>query len=171
MDIFDYLPQGGAWTIWGLFFVLVFGAPAVLSEEGAKKLWLIKRMAAWVHTREERSVQKEIQYNTLQAKSFNDRLSIMEQDHKKDLARLNERFSNLENDFKKEKERWNDIKLNLERELEESIDYRDYLIRYLRKIRLSAIENNWVPPLDEFYTLEEWRMRKQANLRKPPTTE
>lgn len=162
-ELLSRIPEGGAWTVTVIFIVLVFGAPAVLSEEGAKKLWVIKKLSSGFRNRRERSVQREIRYTDLQAKSFNQRLALLEEAHKADLHRLQEQFTRLEEDFHRERERWEAMKRNLQKELEESLNYRDYLISWIRKARLLAVENDWEPPLDEFHPLEEWLISNLHN--------
>lgn len=164
VELLERLPEGGAWTILALFLTLIFGAPAIFSEEGAKRFWLIRKIHSWVKNKEERSIEKEMRYEELQARNFSRRLLELEESHKEDRQRWKERFDDLENEFRSEREKWIASENRLQRELQNRVDYVEYLISWIRKTRLASEEYGWKPNLEKFYHYEEWLTLRREGL-------
>ena len=95
-ELLDAIGHGGAWSIFLVIFFIIWGAPAVLSRQGAEKLWLVGKVARWVTSRQERSVERERRLKAETTSSLRADIQALREDLDEEKARSELREDRLQ---------------------------------------------------------------------------
>lgn len=147
-ELLDAIGHGGSWSIFLVIFFTIWGAPAILSRQGAEKLWLIGRLASWVVSRQERSVEKERRLKSETTSSL-----------RADIEALRE-------DLEKEKERSELREDRLQATIDTQMGYIEWETAWARDVILMSAEHGWRPPLPKWVSFTEWRTRTHPDRNK-----
>lgn len=147
-QILALIPRDGAWSIVALLFILVFGSQQILSEDGAKKFWVVGRLARRIESRKIRSIENEVELNQTLVRS------------------LREEIRGLRQQMKEEHERSIEAESRLRADLDDAWDYVTWSIGWSRVVRQMAAQHGWAPPLPEWLSPDEWRQRNHRGKKK-----
>lgn len=137
-ELLSAVGSGGAWTIFVVIIIVIWGAPAVLSREGAEKLYLIGRVVKWISTREQRSIERERQVEQSTAEALRADISVLRADLADEKARNEHRYR-----AQKKRE-------------DEHMRYIEFSIGWARQVTMMAAQYGWHPPLPQWMSLNEW---------------
>lgn len=147
-EVLDSVGSGGAWSIFLVIFTVIWGAPAILSRQGAEKLWLLGRVARWVASRQERSVEKERRLKAETTEAL-----------RADIEALRE-------DLEEEKKRSELREDRLQTDIDTQMGYIEWQTSWARDVILMAAEHGWQPPLSKWVSFTEWRTRTHPDRNK-----
>lgn len=138
-ELLSVVGEGGAWTIFIVIIVVIWGAPAILSREGAEKLYLIGRLVKWLSSREQRSIERERQVEQSTAEALRADISV------------------LRADLADEKER-NERRYQAQKRREdEHMRYIEFSIGWARQVIMMSAQYGWQPPVPPWTSFHEWR--------------
>lgn len=140
-EIMSFASKGSAWSIFVVIIVVIWGAPAIFSREGAQKLWLIGRFVQWVNTRQERSIERErrIGKTTVEA--------------------LRADMSAMRDEMQAERERSSASERRLQRQIDTQMSYIEWSTGWARDVIIMAAQHGWQPPVPPWTSFHEWRER------------
>lgn len=148
-ELLDAIGHGGAWSIFLVIFFIIWGAPAVLSRHGAEKLWLVGKVARWVTSRQERSVERERRLKAETTSSLRADIQALRGDLDEEKAR-----SELRED-------------RLQATIDTQMGYIEWETSWARDVILMAAEHGWRPPLPKWFSFTEWRNRARPEVQHP----
>lgn len=137
-ELLSVVGDGGAWTIFIVIIVVIWGAPAILSREGAEKLYLIGHLVKWLSSREQRSIERERQVEQSTAEALRADISVLRSDLADEKARNERRY--------REQKRRED----------EHMHYIEFSIGWARQVIMMSAQYGWHPPLPDWLSLNEW---------------
>lgn len=150
-ELLDAIGKGGAWSIFLVVFFTIWGAPAILSQQGAEKLWLVGRIAKWLGTRQDRSVERERRLNADTASALRTDIQALWEDLEEEKARSSEREDRLQ------------------ATIDTQMGYIEWETSWSRDVILMAAEHGWLPPLPKWHSFTEWRNHIRPDARYPPS--
>lgn len=145
-ELLSVVGSGGAWTIFVVIIIVIWGAPAVFSREGAEKLYLIGRVVKWVSTREQRSIERERQVEQSTAEALRADISVLRADLADEKARNERRY--------REQQKRED----------EHMRYIEFSIGWARQVIMMSAQYGWHPPLPVWLSLNEWTAQYRKGL-------
>lgn len=137
-DLLSVIGDGGAWTIFIVIIIVIWGAPAILSREGAEKLYLIGRLVKWLSNREQRSIERERRVEQSTAEALRADISVLREDLADEKARNERRY-------RQQKTRE-----------DEHMRYIEFSIGWARQVTMMSAQYGWHPPLPQWLSLNEW---------------
>lgn len=137
-QILALIPRDGAWSIVALLFILVFGSQQILSEEGAKKFWVVGRLARRIESRKKRSIEKEIDIEKTRAEHLE---SLIE---------------DLRVDLESERKRSRRVEREMRSDLADAWGYVRWATSWAHDVMQMAAEHGWKPPMPPWKTHDQW---------------
>lgn len=159
-DLLSRIPEGALWTTVAVVVIAVYGQLQVLSEEGAKKLFILGRLFHWLSTRRERAIEREVRVEGTRQDSMKEDILSLRRDLKehqeissqREKAAL-EREKRLRKDFRDREHRMQD-------QLDTQLSWIEYATDWARQVILMAAEHGWHPPLPRWSSFHQWQQEE-----------
>lgn len=154
--------SGPGWIILSVVLVLVFGTPAVLSEEVAKKrLWLISALARHIQSRRVRAIEAEAAVDDARVAVLTRRIADLERLHIASHSSLTEDLERLRAAQKAERREFQDALAALDHKLDLASEYIAWSAQWARDVIQAAAEHG-LRDLPEWLSFSEWRARRRV---------
>ncbi|WP_426727163.1 hypothetical protein ACEN2A_01940 [Corynebacterium auriscanis] len=148
-DLIDAFPKTPGWSIVLVLVLLIFGPAAIFSRESAEKLWIIGRVAAWLRTRQQRSIDRERALEEATVRHLKGRI-----------ASLDSQMGEMRADFDEERQNSRKRETQIRAEFTEAKEYIIWATGWAHQVLTMHASHGWKPPIPPWMTFEQWQQHK-----------
>ncbi|WP_293817702.1 hypothetical protein [uncultured Corynebacterium sp.] len=150
-EVIEAFPRGSGWSIVLVLVLLTFGPMAIFSRESAEKLWIIGRMAAWLRSRQERSISRERTLEEATVRHLKARITS-----------LDTQLDEIRVDFDAEREDARRREMSLRSDLNEAKEYIIWATGWAHQVLTMHTYHGWKPPIPQWMTFEQWQASRRS---------
>lgn len=161
-DLLSRIPEGALWTTLVIFIIAVYGQLQVLSEEGAKKLFLIGRLFRWLSTSRERAVEREIRINGTRQDDMRREILALRRDLEEHKSLSTEREKDSLEREKSIRKDFRERECKMQEQLDSQMSWIEHMTGWAREVMLMAAEHGWHPPLPRWSSFHQWQRDRDS---------